>query len=144
MKVVDFEGTNIYVNKLLPFKGFWAMMLFGFIFMREEYMDYLTDGRKKPSTRKMVNHENIHKEQIKDFGLPFFWCPPLQILFGGIIFYLIYILEWFIRLFINGPKNAYRNISFEQEAYNHELDFKYIQEERKHFNQWCKEKTRQD
>jgi hypothetical protein len=137
MKVVNFEGTNIYVNKLLPFPTFWAMMLFGLIFMRAEFEDHLYNDYKKPATRKMVNHENIHKEQIKDFGLPFFWCKPLQLIFGGIIFYLIYILEWFIRLFINGSA-AYKNISFEKEAYNNELDFKYIQEKRKHFNQWRK------
>lgn len=37
MKVVNYKGTNIYVNGLIPFKGFLAMMLFGMIFMRKEF-----------------------------------------------------------------------------------------------------------
>ena len=47
-----------------------------------------------------------------------------------IFFYLLYFLEWLVRLFIN--KNAYRNISFEKEAYAHENNFKYLNH-RKHF-----------
>ena len=32
MKIVNFEGTNLYVNSLIPFPGYIAMMFFGFIF----------------------------------------------------------------------------------------------------------------
>jgi len=41
-----------------------------------------------------------------------------------IFFYIIYILEWLIRLFIN--KNAYKNISFEKEAYSNENNLEYL------------------
>jgi hypothetical protein len=85
---------------------------------------------------KLINHENIHKEQIKDFGFLFKWCEPLQILFGGIIFYLLYFIEWIIRLCINGSSSAYRKISFEKEAYVKESDYQYIEKKRKIFNQW--------
>lgn len=138
MKVVVFENTKIYVNKLIPFSKYLAMMLFGMIFYRQEYEEYFKTYPEK--IRKMINHENIHKEQIKDFGLLFKWFPFLQILVGGIIFYLIYFFEWVIRLFINGPRNAYRNISFEKEAYTNELDYEYIKKKRKLFNQWRKNK----
>ena len=37
-----------------------------------------------------------------------------------IFFYLWYVVEWIIRLFMKG--NAYRNISFEREAYSNEDD----------------------
>lgn len=82
----------------------------------------------------MVNHENIHKEQIKDFGLPFCWCKPLQILFGGILFYIIYFLEWLMHLMLH-PSRAYSSISFEKEAYRNQKDLDYIPNKRKHFNQ---------
>lgn len=136
MKVIDFYNTKLYINKIIPFKGFLAMQLFSFIFMREEYEEYITSSPTMIHTT--VNHENIHKEQIKDFGILFKWCPFLQILIGGILFYLIYFFEWIGRL-ITFDKNAYKNISFEQEAYKHERDFEYIQEKRKPFAFWCKD-----
>ena len=88
---------KIIYNKILPFKGFAAMNLFGIILAREEC---------KPLSRVTINHEaKIHMEQMK------------ELLFVG--FYLWYIIEWFIKLFIYG-KEAYRNISFEREAYAYE------------------------
>ena len=144
MKIINFEGTNLYVNSLIPFPGYIAMMFFGFIFYQKNYESYLSDPNKKGRIRTMVIHENIHLEQIKDFGTLFKWCKPLQILIGGIFFYIIYLFEWIVRLFINGPSKAYKNISFEKEAYENELDYEYIQKKRKLFNQWRKEKTRKD
>lgn len=41
-------------------------------------------------------------------------------------FYLAYVVEWGIRLFMRG--NAYRNISFEREAYSNESDVEYLKE----------------
>jgi hypothetical protein len=41
-----------------------------------------------------------------------------------IFFYIIYFFEWLVRLFIN--KNAYRNISFEKEAYSNEKNLEYL------------------
>jgi hypothetical protein len=138
MRIVNYGGTNLYVNSLIPFTGYLALTFFCFILYREEYSKYLESNIYKDYILTMINHENIHIEQIKDFGLLFKWCKPLQIIIGGILFYLIYLFEWIIRLFVNGPSNAYKNISFEKEAYSHELDYEYIQKERKHFNQWKK------
>ena len=57
-----------------------------------------------------LNHEKIHTAQIKELWYVFF--------------YLWYIIEWLIRLFMKG--DAYRNISFEKEAYNNENDLNYL------------------
>ena len=127
------DNTKIYCQNLLPFKGFLAMAIYGVIFWRKDYKNYL-DGAEdtyKTYVHKVVNHENIHKAQMKDF---FPWVP-----IGGTIFYLIYLFEWIGRLFVNGPANAYRNISFEQEAYNNETNLGYLSA-RKHFSQWRKNK----
>ena len=51
-----------------------------------------------------------------------------------ILFYIWYIIEWIIRLFMKG--NAYRNISFEREAYGNEHNMNYLNERNK-FN-WLK------
>lgn len=72
---------------------------------------------------KLINHETIHIKQQQELLV--------------ILFYLIYILEWFIKLFIyGGPKSAYRNISFEREAYKFESDFDYIN--RRNFWSWVR------
>lgn len=61
----------------------------------------------------VVNHEKIHTRQQK------------ELLF--IPFYLIYILEWLVRLIqFRNQQKAYMNISFEREAYNHGHDLTYL------------------
>lgn len=74
------------------------MTVFPFIFARKEY---------KPLGDKTVNHESIHlKQQIELLILPF---------------YLWYGIEWIVRLIqYKNFKEAYRNISFEREAYDNE------------------------
>ena len=87
---------KIIYNTLIPFRGFTAINLFGFIFARKEC---------KPLGKRTLNHEAIHTAQMK------------ELLYVG--FYLWYVIEWFVKLFIYGKK-AYRNISFEREAYAYE------------------------
>ncbi len=138
MKIKKFNNTKLLVSKIFPFKGYTAMSLFGFIFWRNERRSMLVDPRYNDYVEVVINHEKIHTEQIKDFGLPFFFFKPLQILFGSVFFYLIYVLNWLINLIIC-PNKAYMDICFEKEAYAHEKDFDYIKN-RKHFQFWRKEK----
>lgn len=99
---------KIIYNNIIPFRGFVAINLFGLLYVRKEY-----EGKINSRT---LNHESIHTAQMR------------ELLYVG--FYLIYITEWFIRLFMRG--NAYRNISFEREAYSNERDDEYL-ENRKSF-----------
>lgn len=101
---------KIIYNNIIPFKGFLAINLFGVLFVRGTWRDV---------TAKVLNHEKIHTAQMKELGYVFF--------------YIIYILEWLFRLTQEG--NAYRNISFEREAYIHEKDPNYLQN-RKRFAMW--------
>lgn len=112
---------TVIENNIIPFKGFLAINLFGLFFVRKEYWVKTSEARKKVT----YNHEDIHTAQMKEL----LYLP----------FYVIYFLEWAARLFINGPKKAYENISFEKEAYEHERDFEYLKN-RKHFAQWRKKK----
>ncbi|EKF55815.1 hypothetical protein I215_04665 [Galbibacter marinus] len=61
----------------------------------------------------LINHERIHLRQ------------QLELLI--VLFYLWYLMEWFIGLlrYRNSVK-AYRNISFEKEAYAYESDLNYL------------------
>ena len=76
-----------------------------------------------------IRHESIHTAQMKDF------CPFIPI--GGSIFYLVYFVEWGIRLFQNrfNGYRAYRAISFEREAYDNDYNVNYLAT-RKKFAQW--------
>ena len=117
MKKYIINGTKIFVNRLIPLPGYLAMAFFNMIFWRKDFEFYLTDKRRKSYAEQVVNHEGIHTCQMKDF------CKWLPI--GGIIFYIMYLLEWVLRCFINGPKNAYSMLSFEQEAKLNENNMEY-------------------
>lgn len=117
MKKYVINDIKVFVNKLIPFKGYIAMAFFNMIFWREEYESYLINEYHKSYVDKVVNHEGIHKCQMLDF------CKWLPI--GGTIFYIMYILEWIVRLFVNGPGKAYRMMSFEQEAKQNETNMDY-------------------
>ena len=92
---------KIIRNNIIPFPGYKAMNLFGVLFVRgNARIDDIT-----------LNHEKIHTAQIKEMLY--------------IFFYLWYVTEWLIRLFMEG--NAYRNISFENEAYTNEDNIIYLE-----------------
>jgi hypothetical protein len=98
---------KIIRNNIIPFTGYKAMNLFGVLFVRgNARIDDIT-----------LNHEKIHTAQIKELWYVFF--------------YLWYVTEWLIRLFMKG--NAYRNISFEREAYDNQYDLNYLKS-RKRFD----------
>lgn len=61
----------------------------------------------------LVNHEKIHlRQQLELFILPF---------------YLLYLINYIFNLFkYKNHYQAYYNISFEQEAYQHEKELNYL------------------
>lgn len=91
---------KIIRTSILPFHGFSAINLLGVLFVHPGV--YLSN--------EMMNHERIHSAQQR------------ELLFVG--FYLAYLLEWAIRLPMRG--NAYRNISFEREAYANQRNLDYL------------------
>ena len=101
---------KIIRNKYIPFQGYKAINLVGVLFVR---------GNARINERT-IRHEAIHAAQMKEMLY--------------IFFYLWYVIEWLVRLFMKG--NAYRNISFEREAYSNEDDVIYL-EDRKRFA-WIK------
>lgn len=99
----------IVKNKILPFGNYVAINLFGFIFTKRESL-----------TERTINHEDIHTKQMKEL----LWVP----------FYIWYVIEYLIRLIQFRDTNlAYRNISFEHEAYDNDNDLFYL-DSRKKFN----------
>ena len=97
---------KVIYNSILPIPGFTAMNLCGLILARREC---------KPLQKVTLRHEAIHTTQMR------------ETLYVG--FYLLYLLEWLVKLFIYG-KEAYRNISFEREAYRYAAYENYLEERR--------------
>lgn len=120
---------KIVYNKWIPFPGFFAINLFGVLFIREE-------NRYKEIGEIIYNHENIHTSQMLDFVRG----NEKLLIIGGLLFYMVYLVEWLIKLIITGftlgRVKAYKSISFEQEAYNNQYDLFYL-ENRKSFS-WTK------
>ena len=105
---------KIKYSKIIPFKGFYAINLFGTYFIRKEY-----EGQK--ISKSTLIHESIHTEQMKEL------CY--------IFFYVWYFIEWLVQLCIHG-KNAYYWISFEREAFDNDNNDRYLRY-RKRYN-WIK------
>lgn len=106
---------RVIYNRLIPFKGYKCVNLFGVLLVREGCTMTATD----------YNHEAIHTAQMKEL----LYVP----------FYLLYVLEWLWHLIrLCDTRAAYRAISFEREAYAHEGEADYLKT-RKKFNQYKKD-----
>lgn len=94
----------VITSKYLVPKGYTAMAVFPFILLREKQ---LTDNEV------MMNHEKIHlRQQAELLVIPF---------------YIWYGLEYLFNLAKHGSHaTAYRNISFEREAYANEANPNYL------------------
>ncbi|RTE54205.1 hypothetical protein EHW67_03290 [Arenibacter aquaticus] len=98
----------ILVFKHFFYKNYVGLSLWPFIIL------------KSASLRKdaiLINHERIHLKQQRELLI--------------VPFYLLYILEGIIRFLIYfDAYKAYRNISFEREAYHCESNLYYLQQRR--------------
>ena len=116
---------KIIYNKIIPFSGYLAMTIYPFIFARKKLSEI------------DINHETIHGYQQVEMTLSsLIIITILGLIFGFSMwytllslttFYVWYGIEYVVRSIMYSRKNeAYRNISFEQEAYIHEGDLTYI------------------
>ena len=106
---------KVIQNKLIPFKGYKYINLFGLIFTRD----------KSKISAKSYNHEKIHLKPMQEM----LWLP----------YYLWYGIEYCIIglcRFFDKQSTKYHDVSFEEEAYNNEENYTYP-ETRKHYS-WLK------
>jgi hypothetical protein len=88
----------ILVSRFFFFRGYVGLTLYPFIILR-------TNALKADPV--LLNHEKIHLRQQREMLL--------------IPFYIWYIIEWLVRYCHSLDAHvAYRNVSFEQEAYTNE------------------------
>jgi hypothetical protein len=94
----------IYISKFIIPKKFNGLTIWPFIFLRHKELKL---------NKILVNHEVIHlKQQLELLVLPFFIWYGIEYLFR-----LVQYKDAF---------NAYKNISFEREAYANEKNLDYL------------------
>ena len=96
----------VLVIKYLTPKGFRGLTLYPFVFLKD---------KSDKENVVLLNHERIHiRQQIELLVVPF---------------YIWYSLEYLVRLIQFNDRNlAYRNISFEREAYQNEKNLDYLKQ----------------
>ena len=92
----------------VPFLNVKGMALFPFILIRE---------KKNRNNAILINHERIHlRQQLELLIVPF---------------YLLYLINYLYQMITTlDHQTAYRNIIFEQEAYDHEKELNYLEKRR--------------
>lgn len=110
--------TKVIETKLVPDGRIAAITLFGLVFTRD----------RRWVDRYVLNHELIHcHQQLEWLYIPFF---------------MLYLVEWMVNIvkqFVIASgridlDRAYRDISFEREAYANERDFTYLSRRRHYAN----------
>lgn len=111
-RVLSYIYLMIIFTRFMIFKKYSAITLWPFIVM----------NKNRKGEKVIHNHERIHlRQQIELLVIPF---------------YLWYGIEFLIRYFqYKSWDEAYRNISFEREAYANESDLGYL-EKRKFWGFW--------
>ena len=96
----------IFISKHIVPKDYTGITIFPFVFLKSKQLK---------GNKVLINHEKIHlRQQLELLVVPF---------------YIVYGTEFLVRLI--QYKNwhiAYRNISFEREAYTNEFNLKYLKQ----------------
>lgn len=96
----------ILVSKHFFHKNYVGLTLWPFIILKNSSL-------KKDAV--LINHERIHLKQQQELLL--------------LPFYILYFLEWVLRcIYYLDSYKAYKNISFEREAYVNERNLNYVSE----------------
>lgn len=131
-------GIKTVVNKFLPFKGFVAMTVWPFIFIRKDKELKFVD--------KVKRHEYIHVYQqiecllvgvVLAFLMLITGCEWWSLIPLG-LFFELYAIEWIIKGLINfgNSRKAYRSISFEREAFENQENPDWLDDRPKFY--WIK------
>lgn len=106
-KPIVIKSSNLI--KILTFNKAIGIVLFPFIVVKND---------AKPS---LINHEMIHFHQVKDYGMIKFYYNYLKEYFKLKKYYSTI---GFDKIEVN--RFAYRNISFEREAYENQSNLSYL------------------
>lgn len=116
MKTIFYNNP---IAHLFLFPGYDTIMLFGFILTKNRTLSAQT-----------ITHERIHVRQWLECSL---LAVPLMLLSwwfavsAPFLYYIVYLVEYLVRLVVKrNASEAYRDISFEREAYRNQRDGSYL------------------
>lgn len=120
--------AKVIYNSIIPFQGCQAITILPVIFARDSF---------RPLKENTVRHESIHLRQqlevlIVSAAVIAILCLTTDISWwwmaaAPLCYFVMYGLEYLVRLFVYGKgKEAYHNISTEQEAFMYERDTEYL------------------
>lgn len=116
MKIPIVKYSDKFLNSISWFMNVGGITLFPYIILREKLRDNVY---YKDIAIRVINHESIHIKQQKELLI--------------IPFYLWYFTEYFLRIckfWVHGKLAstyvAYKNISFEREAYANQDNLDYL------------------
>ena len=128
LKQEDEDMIKVYSN-IIPAAGFKAMTIWPFLFVRKKAVQ---NGLFNEVDER---HEEIHGEQQKEMLFIGFMLAAVMAVtnFGWWsllalpLFFWWYGIEWFIKAcYYGNATTAYKNISFEREAYAHQHQLDYL------------------
>lgn len=94
------------LSGLILANGYAAIAIWPFVFIAPELPE-------EAVTDRLLNHERIHlRQQVEMLVIPFFICYLFEYLLGLLVY--------------RSHDSAYRQISFEKEAYQNEGDLSYL------------------
>lgn|SRR5690606_18209688 len=95
----------LIVSRFFVPKGYSGITIFPFIILRE----------RQNQKGTLINHEKIHIRQ--------------QLETAVVLFFIWYTIEFLVRyLMVGNKRQAYRNISFEREAYANDTNPNYLKQ----------------
>jgi hypothetical protein len=105
-KLATLQQMIVLVSKYLTPRGFRGLTVYPFVILK---------NKNDRQNAVLMNHERIHLQQ------------QLELLV--FVFFVWYLMEFFVRLIQYKKLNlAYKNISFEREAYTNEKDLYYLKQ----------------
>ena len=115
MKTPIVKFNNKILDRISIFMKVNGITLYPYIIIRDNPRRLWSNSKQIHKDIKLINHESIHiKQQEELLVLPF---------------YILYGVEWLVKFAIyRDAKKAYKNISFEREAYDNESVINYLEE----------------
>lgn len=108
--------SDKFLDSISWFMKVGGIALFPVIVLREKYR-HSEEGFWVNRAKQVINHESIHFQQALELGV--------------LPFYVLYLLEWLLKLPFYGAK-AYKAISFEREAYGNDNDLNYLKNRKRY------------
>lgn len=122
---------KLVYNNIIPFKGYLAMCVFPFIFVRKDASVFNKTDERHESIHLCQQFETLVASLVVTCLLSVFGViSPLWILSSPFVYLVLYLVDWAFRFVIYGFdwKEAYRNVASEQEAYVMQTNETYLKE----------------